>query len=199
VISVLLHGLIKKSVKDQLISSSRRCMAVFMLSAALLGGCVHTEQASLLSDPAQQARIRVFHGPSVYLYLGDVCGGNARLFIHAAAGGFSFFSKNKKIGIPPTEDMPWSYHEYAIPADQPVTVRMYWQSQKADGMWESCGPFYSTFTPKAGHDYDTFLKLHGGWCDGIELRELIAGADSQATTRKVLPDRQSYRSCRSWE
>lgn len=169
--------------------------ALLLLLSGLLCGCAHTDQFAQTFNPAEHSRIRVFHGPSVYLYLGDVCDGNEHPGIHAAAGGYSFLVPNKAIGMPQTDDMPRSFHEYVIPANQPLTVRMYWQLLKADGMWEACGPIHITFTPQAGHDYDTFLNFYNGVCQGIELREFIPMPGNKIFTKPAPIHRLPYRSC----
>ncbi len=165
-----------------LVDAGRPYSIVCLLISGMLSGCANTEQAPPISSSEPQARIRVFHGPSAYLYLGDVCDGNEHQVIHAAAGGFSFLSRNKTLGMPRTDDMPFSYHEYAIPADKPLTVRMYWQAQNASGTWERCGPIYTMFTPEAGQDYDTFMKFRGGVCQGVEVRKFVIDAEGKITT-----------------
>ena len=167
---------------------------LFLIGA--LSGCANTEPTPLTFGSEQQARIRVFHGTSAYLYLGDVCDGKSHPVIHAAAGGFSYLVRNKTIGMPATDDMPFSYHEYAIPAGEPVTVRMYWQAQNASGTWEHCGPIHMMFTPEAGHDYDTFMKFRGGVCQGVEVRKFMVGADGKISTTPAPLNRLPFQHCR---
>lgn len=151
-------------------------LVVMTVLSSALSGCATRPGPTITS--AHQARIRVFHGVGSYIYFGDVCDGKSHPVIHAAAGGFSYFVPNKKIGMPQTKDMPsFSYHEYAIPAEQPVTIKMYWQAQKANKQWDSCGPNYVTFTPKSGQDYDTFMKFSGGMCEGVDVREFASAPD----------------------
>ncbi len=162
----------------------------------ILQGCATVPEVPVTYDPATQARIRVFHGTAAYLYLGDVCDGKSHSFIHAAAGGFSYFERNKKIGMPATDDMPLSYHEYAIPANKPFTVMMRWQAQNASGTWESCGPIYTSFTPRAGQDYDTFMSFHRGACQGVKVRKLISDESGKVTTMAASINGPPFRQCR---
>lgn len=171
-------------------------LLILLFLIGVLSGCANTEQTPPTFSPERQARIRVFHGTSAYLYLGDVCDGNSHPVIHAAAGGFSYLVRNKTIGMPATDDMPFSYHEYAIPAGEPVTVKMYWQAQNASGTWEHCGPIHMMFTPEAGRDYDTFMKFRGGVCQGVEVRKFMVGADGKISTTPAPLNRLPFQHCR---
>lgn len=169
---------------------------ICLLINVMISGCASIEQTPMILDSEPQARIRIFHGPSVYLYLGDVCDGNEHPVIHAAAGGFSFLASNKTLAMPRTDDMPFSYHEYAIPSGKPLTVRMYWQAQNAGGTWERCGPIYTMFTPEAGQDYDTFMKFRGGVCQGVEVRKLMVGAEGKISTMPAPLNGLPFQRCR---
>lgn len=170
--------------------------AVSLLLSGLLSACAHTEEMVPPFDPAEQARIRVFHGLSAYLYLGNICDGNIHPVIHAAAGGFSFLTPNRTIGMPPSGDTPRSYHEYVVPAGQPVTVKMFWQAQNAAGAWTSCGPIHMMFTPEAGQDYETFMSFRGGACQGVEVRQFTRGTDGLLTTVSAELNGLPFRYCR---
>lgn len=145
----------------------QRSSVILLLCVAVLAGCASATQAPLAFDPRHTARIRVFHGPLVDLHLGYVCDGGRHPVIHAASGGFSFLRPNKTIGMPPTRDMAASYSEYVISAGDLVTVKMFWQVQKPNGDWDHCGPIHMLFTPEAGQDYDTFLEMRHGVCQGV--------------------------------
>ena len=162
---------------------SRKTLSGILLSVAL-SSCAAPEYTPAATD---MARIRVFHGTSVYLYLDGHCSKDSNQRIHAAAGGHSYFVPNKRIGMPPTADMPFSYHEYAIPADRPVGISMYWAADdKKTGTRFRCGPVMRYFSPKAGHDYDTRIEfLKQGGCE-VHLREL-AMTDSGIATARALP------------
>lgn len=172
-------------------------IGVALLLVTILQGCTTSSSVQTTFDPTRQARIRVFHGTAAYLYLGNICDGNTHPVIHAAAGGFSYFERNKKIGMPATDDMPFSYHEYAIPANEPLTVKMYWQSQNANGIWEHCGPLYTTFTPDAGQDYDTFMPFYRGVCQGVKVRKFVPNESGRATTVAARLSGLPFRQCRN--
>lgn len=175
----------------------RYSFILVLILGGTLSSCASMEHTPPTFSPERLARIRVFHGTSAYLYLGDVCDGNSHPAIHAAAGGFSYLVRNKTIGMPSTEDMPsFSYHEYAIPTGQPVTVKMYWQAQNASGTWERCGPIHVMFTPEPGQDYDTFMKFESGVCQGVEVRKFVAKPDGRITTEPALLNELPFRSCR---
>lgn len=157
-------------------------LVVSSLLSSLLLGCANTGQTPPTFNPENQARIRVFHGPSAYLYLGNVCDGNVHPVIHAAAGGYSYLVRNRTIGMPVADDTPRSYHEYAVPAGEPLTVKMYWQAQNHSGGWTRCGPIHVMFIPEAGHDYEAFMKFRGGMCQGVEIRKLVVDTDGNIET-----------------
>lgn len=117
--------------------------------------------------------------------------------IHAAAGGFSYAVRNRLIGMPVSNDTPWSFHEYAIPAGEPVTVRMYWQAQNTSGRWEDCGPTHVMLTPEAGQDYEAFMQFRRGVCQGAEVRKLVKGPDGIVTTTPAPLNGLPFRYCRS--
>lgn len=179
-----------------MIFRGRSVIAVLAILGSLIFGCSSNPEP--VPQSAHTARIRVFHGVGTYIYFGDVCDGNTYPVIHAAAGGFSYLVPNKKIGMPQTDDMPsFSFHEYAIPAEQLATIKMFWQAQNASKQWQSCGPIYMTFIPKAGQDYDTFMRFEGGVCQGIELREFVAApnTNSKASTQPALFKEIFYKNC----
>lgn len=146
-------------------------------------GCAHVEDHDAASayDAATQARIRVFHGPAIYIYSGDVCEPGPHSAIHAGAGGFSYFVPNKTIGMPRTSGMhSFSYNEYVLPAGEMATIKMYWQQPLANGTWDTCGPWHLLFTPQAGADYETYLQFEGNACTGIALEKVKR--DSEGNT-----------------
>lgn len=157
-------------------------LLVSLLLAGLLSACASSQPAPASYDPEREARIRVFHGPSVYIYLGNACDGRSHPVIHAAAGGFSYAIRNRRIGMPVAEDTPWSFNEYTVPAGEPLTVKMYWQAQNHGGVWTHCGPIHVTFIPDAGHDYEAFMKFRGSLCQGVEIRKLVVDADGRVET-----------------
>lgn len=186
-------AVIGKAVSQASRQTSRSIPALLLFG--LFAACASPDPASPAYSPERQARIRVFHGTAAYLYLGDICDGNSHPVIHAAAGGFSYLVRNKAIGMPATDDMPRSYHEYVIPAGELVTVEMYWQAQNASGTWERCGPIHMMFTPEAGHDYDTFMKFRGGVCQGVEVRKFVPDRGGKITTMPVPLNRLPFLRC----
>ncbi len=178
----------------QVLRQAGRSIVVLLLPG-LLAACASPDPASLAYVPERQARIRVFHGTAAYLHLGDICDGDTHPVIHAAAGGFSYLVPNKTIGMPATDDMPRSFHEYVIPAGEPVTVTLYWQAQNASGTWEHCGPIHMMFTPEAGRDYDTFMKFRRGVCQGVEVRKFVPGLGGNITTSPAPLNRLPFRRC----
>lgn len=152
----------------------------FVATLALLGGCTSTPPQVVDAD--HSAKIRVFHGTAVYMYPGQTCYGEKNQeTIHAAAGGFSMLVANKKVGMPTTDDIPWSYHEYVIPAGKPLTLEMTWATE-GGGVRQSCGPVGATFTPEVGKYYDTSMLFAKGGCS-IQLRELIETSPGKASTQ----------------
>ncbi len=171
-------------------------LIILLLLGGLLSGCATTEQAppTLTFNPDQHARIRVFHGGMDGLYLGDICDGGSHPVIRVATGLLSFL-RSETIGMPTTDAMPpFFYHEYVIPAGQPMTVKIYWQAQTASGTWQHCGPEHVTFTPEAGHDYDTFMKLSGGTCQ-VKVRKFMVSGDGKITTTPAPLNRLPFRRC----
>lgn len=164
--------------------------------AVTLQGCAVSSDVMSQFDPSTQARIRIFHGTSAYIYLGDVCDNDSHQVIHAANGGFSYLVPNKRIGMPVTDDMPFSYNEYAVPANRPLTVKMYWQAQNAGRVWEHCGPFYTTFTPSPGQNYDAAMEFRYGVCQGMRVREIVPLDDEKTIARPALLNKLPFRSCR---
>ncbi|HEY6094240.1 MAG TPA: hypothetical protein VIU93_04730 [Gallionellaceae bacterium] len=150
----------------------------FMGLSILLVGCSSTPIQVV--DTEHSAKIRVFHGTAVYLYPGQTCYGTKNSeYIHAAAGGFSMLVANKKVGMPTTDDTPWSYHEYVIPADKPLTIEMSW-ADDSGGYSRSCGPIGVTFTPEIGKYYDTTMLFADSHCS-VRLRELVEVSPGKAT------------------
>ena len=150
----------------------------FIAALVLLGGC--SSSPLQVVDTKHSAKIRVFHGTAVYMFPGQTCyGAKNQETIHAAAGGFSMLVANKKVGMPTTDDIPWSYHEYVIPADKPLTLEMSWATE-GGGLRQSCGPIGATFTPEVGKYYDTSMLFVEGRCS-VQLRELIEVSPGKAS------------------
>lgn len=175
-------------------SSFQTSLAIGFLT--ILQGCATSSDVQNKFDPTTQARIRVFHGTAAYLYLGDACDNDTHQVIHAGNGGFSYLALNKRIGMPVTDDIPFSYNEYVVPANKPLTVKMYWQAQNAGGTWEYCGPSYTIFTPRPGQDYDTSMEFRRGVCQGVRVRQIVPLDGGKTIVRPALLDRLPFRACR---
>lgn len=157
-----------------------------ILLCTMLFSCA-TQQEYIPAAP-DTARIRVFHGTSVELYIGSRCSDEPGSTIHAASGGFSYLVPNQRIGMPSTADMPLSFHEYAVPAGQVVTVSMYWSAdtKKGSGVRSRCGPKTVSFIPQSGHDYDTFMLFEDDTCK-VRIRALTDINASGMATPVLLP------------
>lgn len=152
----------------------------FLLVAAL-SSCA-TQQAPYVPAEPDSARIRVFHGPGTYIYIDSQCTDDPKKEIFATAGGFSFIVPNKRIGMPATEDMHFSFHEYAIPAGRVVSVVMYGSKSSL----VACHRQVREFIPAAGHDYDATLILEGHACH-VRVRELVNVDEKGMATPVLLP------------
>ena len=94
----------------------------------------------------------------------------------AAYSGWSSMVSNKTIGMPITEDMPTSsYHEYIIPAGNPITVQMQKTYKRR-----------LTFTPEAGSDYETYFISKFKGYDELVVNKLIVNADGSITKKKEM-------------
>jgi hypothetical protein len=170
-------------------------LANLLAVSIFLAGCATS--ASTVSTPAPgMARIRVFHGTAVHLYPNKTCyARHDKNRIRASMGGYSFLAKNKKRGMPVTDDLPWSYHEFEIRANEPLTVEMVYSHDSSHTgagqvitQTRSCGPVGYTFVPEAGKDYDAFLSSRDGRCMA-HLRELLAvgGGSAKAIPKLLSP------------
>lgn len=135
------------------------------------------------------ARIRVFREAIVTLYPGEYCyGSNSSSAIQASNGEASFFSLNKKVGMPVTSDMPSAYNEFEIETGKPFTVMLTLDAVR-DGVKASCGPVGSTFYPQAGRNYDLTMGYAGNCF--AQLRELYEISPGIAEAR-LLPAGASF-------
>lgn len=157
-------------------------LAALTAILVLATGC---STASLpIPEPDKSAKLRVFQGGSVVLYPGRTCYGSTNGNGFSVSGNLSYLAPNKKVGMPVTEDTPWSYHEYVIPAGEPLTLSMYLYSSTAGAVTvtQTCGPIGATFTPEVGKYYDTNLLLRSGRCS-VQVRELTETAPGKATAQ----------------
>lgn len=152
-----------------------------ILLAVALSSCA-TQQVAYVPTSPDSARIRVFHGPDTDIYFDSQCTGDPDKHIWATAGGFAFIVPNKRIGMPVTEDMHFSFHEYAIPAGRVVSVVMYGSNSSL----VACRRQVREFIPAAGHDYDATLILEGRACQ-VRVRELVNVDEKGMATPVLLP------------
>jgi hypothetical protein len=177
--------------------SPTRC-ALTCVVAIASAGCAGKAALTSADPPDGHARIRVFHGPAVFLFPGKSCFDlRDKHRIRAARGGYSFLSRNRTLGMPKTADMTWSFNEYSVTAGEPLTVMMYWGVQssmeystplgmQANVHGESCGPVAYTFVPESGGDYDTRMLFQGGYCRA-GLRKLLRKGSDPETVAEAMP------------
>ncbi len=154
----------------------------------LLAGCA---SGPVKIDPTKEARIRVGLLGKINFHPNKSCYAEDKMdAVNVALGGFSMLGPKKRIGMPESEDMPNSYHEYVIEAGQPLTIEIVYAQPHAHATYRAgsynvskCGPLGATFTPQPGRDYDTFLRIENGMCS-IALREL---APVQSGPSKPMP------------
>lgn len=160
-----------------------------ILQLILLAGLSGWVGHSVAAEPNSVARIRVFKEAKVALYPGDYCyGANNPAVIQASEGEASFFSMNKKIGMPVTNDTPADYNEFVIEANKPLTVVL-WLDAERDGVKAACGPIGATFIPMMGRDYDLTMGFSGVCL--VQLRELSEVSAGEVISR-VVPASPSF-------
>ena len=180
--------------------------AACVLLAAI--GAMHTAtaQEAAAVEPAavepaaaarDTARVRLFgqNGVLVEFYQNSSCiGGKAQKTTVSGGMGDAFSSflgraKNTSIGMKDTPNttnlskrdgmMSKAYfREYEIPGNQPMTLRMHFQSGPGTGY--VCRRIGGTFTPEAGKDYEIGLSLRPGGCEAVveEIQQDAQGAVS---------------------
>ncbi|MCC2954028.1 hypothetical protein LK542_00190 [Massilia sp. IC2-477] len=172
-----------------LISRAATC-ALFLT----LGASSAAQDAAPEQTVRSTARIRLFgqNGVLVDFYQNSNCvGGNAQKTRVSGGAGDAFSSlfgraRNTSIGMkdtPNTENLfrrdgvasKAYFREYEIPADQPVSLRMAFQS--GPGVGVRCSNLGGTFTPAAGKDYEVALERQSGQCVAVvqEIRQDEAG------------------------
>lgn len=178
--------------------------------ALLLFGCA-TQPLQTTYDAATDARIRVFSLPhSTFLYPGATCySRDDPNLIRAHTGGknfgmfnaFATLASNRKIGMPESGKMPFTYHEYVIPAGKPLTIesslRTTTSARVNSGVstrsQTGCGPLGVTFMPEAGKDYETGLVFN--WNEGIcwiAVVELVPASEGKMDRKAVDIDKAHH-------
>lgn len=166
---------------------SRILAAVMCLST--FAGCT---SSPVKYDLEKEARIRVFHDVGVYMYPNKTCYSEDKSeAIHASAGGFSMLVPNQKIGMPPSENMGRSYHEFLIRAGEPLTLEMHYAVQMTtpgQKITNSCGPIGATFVPQAGKDYEAAMIFNGGYCKvGVSELQAVPSKPSKPIPITLVP------------
>jgi len=156
---------------------------ISMLRVFVLMGMVGCFGYSVADEPSNIARIRVFKEAKVMLFPGEYCYSTSNpAAILASEGEASFFSMNKKTGMPMTADTPSNYNEFIIEANKPLTVAL-WLDAERDGVKAACGLIAAMCIPMMGSDYDLTMGF-SGVCF-VQLRELIAVSADEVTSRAV--------------
>jgi hypothetical protein len=156
---------------------------VSLLIPVLLCACVETPSQTVADyHPETEARVRVYWGANVTFYMNTACvTGEAKHFV-ASKPGLSSLS-NKTVGMPVPSDAARYYHEYIIPAGEPMTVHAQVVSERLiDGKRYRVPDAVksSTFVPEHGHDYEILVQDNDGR-DAIFARELVSGANGIST------------------
>jgi hypothetical protein len=160
-----------------------------MLRVLVLVSMVAWFGYSVAAEPSSIARIRVFKEAKVMLFPGEYCySASNPAAIQASEGDATFFSRNKKIGMPVTIDTPANYNEFVIEANKPLTVVL-WLDAERDGVKAACGPIAATFIPMLGRDYDLTMGFAGVCL--VQLRELSAVSADEVISR-VVPASPSF-------
>lgn len=147
------------------------------------------------------ARIRLFgqNGVLVDFYQNSSCvGGDAQKTRVSGGVGDTFSSflgraKNTSIGMkdtPNTENLSKRdgalskayFREYEIPGNQPLSLRMAFQSGPGAGV--VCRNLGGTFTPEAGKDYEVALGFRPGQCVAV-VQEIRQDEQGKVTMQDV--------------
>lgn len=147
------------------------------------------------------ARIRLFgqNGVLVDFYQNSSCvGGDAQKTRVSGGVGDAFSSlfgraKNSSIGMkdtPNTQNLSKRdglaskayFREYEIPGNQPLSLRMAFQS--GPGVGVRCSNLGGTFTPEAGKDYEVALDFRPGQCVAV-VQEIRQDEEGKVTMQDV--------------
>jgi hypothetical protein len=157
-------------------------------AATKTGDIYPVETQAVNYNPAAQSRLRVRSGyvtPQSMCYGPEPVADNLWTLAKASQVlNTGVVSTSRSIGMPrPAGKNTSVWAEQVQPADVALTIRAkidFEVSQPASGFGERtrCDPGAVFFTPKAGRDYETQIRLAGGKC-WIQVRELNAeGTDS---------------------
>jgi hypothetical protein len=180
-------------------------------SALLLSLCALTGASAQEAAPAAPstetatatARVRLFgqNGIMVHFYQNSSCVGGKEPKttvsggVGDAFGSFLGRAKNTSIGMPETpttadlgkRDGYFSkayFREYEIPGNQPMALRMAFQSGGGAPGSKYCRAFGGTFTPEAGKQYEVTLEVAPNECLAV-VREIQQNASGPASLRDI--------------
>lgn len=166
-------------------------------------------------DPLTQARIRAYKGGTTYFYPNAACASRNRKDGYAAT---DFTVPNHIIGMPVPKNAPYvestfdsiskifgyiPFNEYVIPANKALTIQTYLilpNSSQISGFsggsvitvqnpeYFTCEPFFGTFTPQAGKDYEVYLVRPS--CE-FRMREIVSES-GEATAVSISYAPSSY-------
>ncbi|MFC0400139.1 hypothetical protein [Paraburkholderia rhizosphaerae] len=168
---------------------------VAIASVGILSGCASSSrQTAAIYHPETEARVRVYWGATTEFFFNTNCipKRNAKR-ITVSQPGLSSLT-NKTVGMPVPPDAYRYFHEYIVPAEQPLTVRARIVSVTEMGNWEYVKKFQqeaSTFVPQHGHDYEIVVKPIEGRSQ-IFARELVT-SDTEVSAKQF--DIPPARSC----
>jgi hypothetical protein len=155
------------------------------------------------ATPTATARVRLFgqNGIMVHFYQNSSCvGGKGPKTtvsggVGDAFGSFLGRAKNTSIGMPETpttadlgkRDGYFSkayFREYEIPGNQPMALRMAFQSAAGAPGSKYCRAFGGTFMPEAGKQYEVTLEVAPNECLAV-VREIQQTASGPANLRDI--------------
>jgi hypothetical protein len=194
-------------------SAGVRTIALRSASALLLSLCTLAGASAQEAQPAPAAsneaatpapaRVRLFgqNGLMVHFYQNSSCmGGKGPKTTVSGGVGDAFGSmfgraKNTSIGMPETpttanlgkRDGYFSkayFREYEIAGNQPMALRMAYQSAAGAPGSKYCRTFGGTFTPEAGKQYEVSLEVSPNQCLAV-VREIEESAQGAASLRDV--------------
>ncbi|MHA6889414.1 hypothetical protein [Ralstonia pseudosolanacearum] len=160
-----------------------------LLCALLLAACASPNgKPAATYHPDSQARVRVYWGAVVHFQFNTRCTPEEGLLGYAGKGmlaskpGLSSLT-NKTVGMPLPPDAARYYHEYLVPADQPLTIsaRISRQTLRGAQVYRETSPSSAdTFIPQPGRDYEVSVDGEIG-PPQIHVRRLLQQADGIST------------------
>jgi hypothetical protein len=188
-------------------SHAFRSASALLLSLCALTGASAQEAAPAAAPSTETAtataRVRLFgqNGILVHFYQNSSCvGGKGPKTtvsggVGDAFGSFLGRAKNTSIGMPETpttadlgkRDGYFSkayFREYEIPGNQPMALRMAFQSGGGAPGSKYCRAFGGTFTPEAGKQYEVTLEVAPNECLAV-VREIQQNASGPASLRDI--------------